>query len=76
MATLYATSIMAQELDTEFSDAPTSESNGTFVPLEEIEHDPKQVEELVNKLQQVVQKGVHGNACMCGNDQVVVCRGI
>jgi hypothetical protein len=53
--------MMAQELDTEFSDAPTSEDEASFVPLEEIEHDPKQVEELVNTLRQVVQKAVRGN---------------
>ena len=70
--------MMAQEVDVEFSDAPTSngseDENGGFIPLEELNllpaiepegedhfRDPKKVEKLVSKLQEVVQKAVYSN---------------
>ena len=70
--------MMAQEVDVEFSDAPTSngskDENGGFIPLEELNllaamepdsedhfRDPKKVEKLVSKLQEVIQKAVYSN---------------
>ena len=58
--------MMAQELETDSSDVPTSEDENGFIPLAEIEHAPdprdrKKVEELVFQLRQVVQRAVHSS---------------